>query len=58
MENENDEILTTEEVAKLLKCSTQIVRRLNIPRARLGSLLRYKKSDVDAWIEAHKENAG
>ncbi|HEV3338727.1 MAG TPA: helix-turn-helix domain-containing protein [Pirellulales bacterium] len=42
-------------VAALLDCSTRHVRRLSDsgkmpPPIRLGSLLRWRKSDLDAWL--------
>jgi excisionase family DNA binding protein len=50
-------ILTVDDVAALLRCSSRHVRRLaaggRIPRPiKLGVLLRWLKADVDQWISA------
>ena len=58
MENKieiKDEVLTTADVAKILKLSVQVIRKLPIPKVRFNRSIRYKKADVEAWIEAHKE---
>ena len=55
MKEENDEVLTTAEVAKFLKISEQIVRRLGIPKTQHGRIIRYQKKDVLAWMDANKE---
>lgn len=54
--------LTTEQTAKYLQCSTQ---RIEIwrhhgegpPYIKLGRMVRYRKSDLDEWIESHKVDA-
>lgn len=56
MKEENDEVLTTAEVAKFLKISDQMVRRLDIPKTRSGKIIRYQKKDVLAWMEANKDS--
>ena len=48
-------LLDVQAVAELLTCSPQHVRRLTdagkMPRpVRLGSLLRWRRADIDAWL--------
>ncbi|WP_294429897.1 helix-turn-helix domain-containing protein [uncultured Treponema sp.] len=50
-----DEILTTAEAAKYLKLSEQVVRRLDIPKMRKGQIVRYRKKDLEAWVEARMQ---
>lgn len=46
-----DSLLTQAEVAQLLKITTRTVRTLNIRRVRIGRLVRYRKSDVQRFID-------
>ena len=55
MEKDEDEVLTTADVAKFLKISDQMVRRLDIPKTQHGRIIRYQKKDVLAWMEANKD---
>jgi len=52
----NNEILTIEELAELLKVSTRtirrIIRRRELPYIRIGRQLRFRRGDVDAWLES------
>ncbi|MCC5831107.1 MAG: helix-turn-helix domain-containing protein [Phycisphaeraceae bacterium] len=48
-------MLTIDQVARLLNCSTRTVYRLNdagrMPRpVRLGSLVRWNRSEIEQWI--------
>jgi len=48
-------LMTIDEVARLLNCSTRTVYRLNdagrVPRpVRLGSLLRWNRRVIEQWI--------
>jgi len=48
-------LMTINEVARLLNCSTRTVYRLNdagrMPRpVRLGSLLRWNRQEIERWI--------
>ena len=48
-------MLTIDQVARLLNCSTRTVYRLNdagkMPRpVRLGALVRWNRSEIDQWI--------
>jgi excisionase family DNA binding protein len=50
-----DTYLTAKEVALLLKCSLQTVRRYTmnkeIPFHKLDRAVRYKKSEIELWFE-------
>jgi excisionase family DNA binding protein len=52
--NDNDEILTVEEVAKYLKLKPQTVYKWaqtgQIPAAKFGKEWRFRKSILDDWI--------
>lgn len=54
-----EELLTTKDMAKLLgvKVNTVYVRRYrNLPMPpvlRIGNFLRYRRSDVEKWLETH-----
>ncbi|MCY3737917.1 MAG: helix-turn-helix domain-containing protein [Gemmatimonadaceae bacterium] len=52
-------LMTVAEVSEYLACSVSMVRRLaqrsEIPYYRLGRLLRFRRTDVDAWLEARHE---
>jgi excisionase family DNA binding protein len=48
-------MLTIDEVARLLSCSTRTVYRLNdagrMPRpVRLGALVRWNRTEIEQWI--------
>lgn len=45
---------TAEDVARELQCSTRSVRRLPIPRVRLGGMVRFYPADVLAYVEARR----
>jgi len=58
----HDEILTIQELASLLKMSrsqvydltrrrAQLRNEIPLPVLRINSNLRFRKSDVDAWLE-------
>lgn len=55
--SENKDLLTIEELAMLLNCSTQLIRKLKnegkIPFIKIGYLLRFNTKDV---INTLKEN--
>jgi excisionase family DNA binding protein len=55
-----DEILTTDEVAALLKIPKQTIYRWNVmgsgpPYYRLGKHARWKRSEVMAWVAEHQD---
>lgn len=46
-----DKLLTRQDIADRLQCSTRQVHRLRLPApVRLGRLVRWRQEDVDAWI--------
>jgi len=52
-----DEIMTIDELAKYLKVTKKTIYYLiyqkSLPTVKLGSrLLRFRKSDIDKWIES------
>ena len=54
-----DEYLTTEEAAKLLKLHRDTVRRLirerKLPYVKVGSQYRLRRKDLEAWLERSRE---
>ena len=52
----NDALLTMNEVCGYLRVETRTVYRLihagRIPAIRVGNLWRFRKSDIDAWLES------
>ena len=52
----SDRLMTVEEVAKLLGKSTSWVYKRSmlqeIPRHKIGGHLRFKRSEIEAWIDA------
>lgn len=55
----SDEILTVPEVANLLKVAEKTVytmaQRGEIPRFKVRGQWRFRRSDIDAWIEAQTQ---
>lgn len=53
-----DDFLTVNEVAELLKVSDKTVRRLatrgELPSFRVGAQLRFRRADIDAWVDAQQ----
>lgn len=53
-----DKLLTLEEVADYLRLSKDTVYRMahsgTIPASKVGTQWRFRKDDVDRWIESHK----
>ena len=51
----NDEILTTETLAKYLHMNSQVIARMaregKIPGYKLGKKWLFKKSIIDEWLE-------
>ena len=52
-------LMIATEVAQYLNCSISTVRRLvmksRIPHFRLGKLVRFRRSDIDAWLSDNRE---
>lgn len=57
-----DEILTIPEVASLLKVAEKTVytmaQRAQLPAFKVRGQWRFKRSDLDAWIESQKSAVG
>jgi len=55
-----EDILTLKEVAQYLKVTERTLYRLaqegRIPAFRVGASWRFKRADIDAWIEAQKRS--
>jgi excisionase family DNA binding protein len=55
------EILTIDEVAKKINTSrSSIYKKAKtgiIPHIRMGAVIRFKVTDLEAWINAHKVKA-
>ena len=56
-----EDILTIKEVAEYLKVTERTLYRLaqegRIPAFKVGASWRFKRADIDAWIENQKPNA-
>lgn len=54
---ENDKIMTLEEVAEYLRLKPQTIytwaQEKKIPAAKLGKEWRFKKSVIDKWFDNH-----
>ena len=52
-----ERLMTAREVASYLRCSVTTVRRLVLrgkaPHYRLGRMIRFRRSEIDAWLAAH-----
>jgi excisionase family DNA binding protein len=51
----DDELLTEQELATLLKVAVRTVRRWRVegsgpPALRIGRVVRYRRADVDRWL--------
>lgn len=58
----NDQILTVKEVAEYLKINERTVYRMataaRIPAFKVGTSWRFKKKELDTWIEQqHNQSA-
>ncbi len=55
----NDEILTLKEVAEYLKLAEKTAYRLaaegKLPGFKVGGSWRFKREDIDRWIEEQKK---
>jgi len=56
----NDEILTLKEVAEYLKLAEKTAYRLaaegKLPGFKVGGSWRFKREDIEKWIEQRKAN--
>ena len=52
-------LMTAVAAARYLSCSISTVRRMvgrsEIPHFRLGKLIRFRRSQIDAWLALHHE---
>ena len=52
-------LMKSKEVSRYLRCSVTTVRRLvakgQIPHFRLGKLVRFRRNEIDAWLNMHHE---
>jgi excisionase family DNA binding protein len=57
--DERDELLTPAEASRIAKCSVKAIyawsAQRHFPRIQLGRLVRFKRSDIEAWIERNRE---
>lgn len=57
-----EKLLTLEEVADYLRLSNDTVYRMantgTIPASKVGNQWRFRRGDVDAWLEANKNVGG
>lgn len=56
MSDAAEEMLTVEQVSTYLKISPTTLaywrtRRIGIPFVKVGSAVRYRRSDLEAWLE-------
>ena len=55
----NTDIMTIKEVAEYLKLTEKTAYRLaaerKLPGFKVGGLWRFKRSDIEAWIEEEKK---
>ena len=62
MGDQDDEILTVDEVAAFLKAGKRTVYRLaangTIPAFKLGGTWRFRRTDLNAWIESRTVSGG
>lgn len=57
-----DDIITIKEVAEYLKLTEKTAYRLavegKLPGFKVGGAWRFRKSDIDEWIEVRKRHGG
>lgn len=63
MSDGNDNLLSPQECAERLGVSTSTldawrVKRINLPFVKIGKLVKYKASDIRAFIDAQTKKAG
>ena len=55
MDHQDTNLMTVEDVAALLKVEKQLVYKLKrdrkIPFIKIGGVIRFRRVDVDEWIE-------
>lgn len=57
--NDDGKLLTLDEVAEYLRLSPGTVRTHvtagSMPYLKAGASLRFRRSEIDAWMESHRE---
>jgi len=57
-----DKLLNLQELAEYLNVTKRTVYRLldgcDLPSFRVGSHLRFKREEIDEWLDQHRENKG
>jgi excisionase family DNA binding protein len=52
-------LMTMQEVAQYLQCSLSTVRRWVgrgvLPHYRMGRMIRFRRAELDRWLEAYRE---
>ncbi len=60
--NDDDKLLTADEVADLMRVTRARIyaetRRNAIPHLRLGRYVRYRRSAIEAWMQAVERGPG
>jgi excisionase family DNA binding protein len=59
--NDLERYLSQADVADYLKVSPRTIRRwsqtLGLPSHKIGDIVRFRRDEVDAWVQAQKEAA-
>lgn len=54
-----ERLMTMQEVAEYLQCSLSTVRRWvgrgTVPHYRMGKLVRFRRAELDRWLDAYRE---
>ncbi|MCC7263699.1 MAG: helix-turn-helix domain-containing protein [Candidatus Latescibacteria bacterium] len=54
-----ERLMTMQEVAEYLQCSLSTIRRWvvrgKVPHYRMGKLVRFRRAELDRWLEACRE---
>lgn len=56
--DEKYDLMTRKQAAAYLQICTTVLDRSNIPHIKFGRLVRYKKADIDKWLEEKAVKAG
>lgn len=52
-DSSKDKLLTRKEVSEYLQICLSTVDKTKIPSVKIGRSVRYRKSDLDAWLETN-----
>ncbi|MBI2506219.1 MAG: helix-turn-helix domain-containing protein [Candidatus Latescibacteria bacterium] len=54
-----ERLMTMQEVAEYLQCSMSTMRRWvargKVPHYRMGKMIRFRRADLDSWLDAYRE---